>query len=44
MKAGLMPDYQMIRFEGLAVSRGDEHTGGRRKRILDNINEFHVNI
>ena len=32
IKAGLMPEEQLLLFESLAESRSREHTGGRRKK------------
>jgi hypothetical protein len=34
MKAEVMSEEQKVMLETLLVTRNDEHTGGRRKRIL----------
>ena len=37
IKAGVMPEEQRLLFEALAKSRSDEHTGGRRKKNVDEV-------
>lgn len=34
MKAGIMPEEQMRLFLELSEQRSDEHTGGRRKKVV----------
>lgn len=34
IKAGTLPEEQRLLFEALEASRSNEHTGGRRKKII----------